>query len=363
MNVRRSRMKVEKPVRRSAKRGLAPGSMVHIGARRTAEAGISLIEYSADELRETRFASIESSRTHESRLPLRWLNVHGVHDTGVLAEIGQRFHLHPLMLEDIANTEQRPKVESYGEQVFAVARMLTLSADGLTLSSEQFSLVLGHDFLLSFQERPSGCFEPVRERLRKAHGTLRGCGIDHLAYSLVDTVVDNYFDVIERMGERLDVLEEELFERPGSAQMASLHQARRDTLTLRRALWPLREVIGSLQRGDFPQIHAETRVYLRDVQDHLTFLIESVDTMREVLSGLLDVYLSALSQRVNQEVRVLTVITMLFMPAALIAGIFGMNFKSMPWLASPDGFTLALVLMGGVAAVLGAVFWRRHWLD
>jgi magnesium transporter len=349
--------------RRSTKRGLAPGSVVHIGGRKTPEAGIALIEYGPDELQETVFRSVERSRTHQARLPVRWLNVHGLHDTAVLTEIGQRFHLHPLVMEDIANTEQRPKVEDYGNQLFIVARILTLSEDGETLSSEQCSLVLGENFLLSFQERPSGSFEPVRERLRKGHVALRTGGVDLLGYSLIDSLVDNYFGVVERIDERLDMLEEAVFERPASAQVAALHHARRDTLALRRALWPLREVISSLQRGDHPLIKPETRVYLRDVQDHLTFLLESVDAMRETLSGLLDVYLSAMSQRVNQEVRLLAVITTLFMPAALIAGVFGMNFKSMPWLDSPQGFFLALALMAGVAVVLGALFWRRHWLD
>lgn len=362
MSNRQTKTRTEAGTRRSTKRGLAPGSMVHIGTRKIHEAGISLIEYGPDELQETRFVSLEQSRAHRARLPVRWLNVHGVHDTVVLAEIGQRFGLHPLVMEDIANTEQRPKVEDYGDQLFVVARMLTLSADGHALSSEQCSLVLGPDFLLSFQERPSGSFEPVRERLRKAHGTLRRSGVDLLAYSLIDALVDNYFGVVERIDERLDLLEEELFERPASAQLATLHQARRDTLALRRALWPLREVIASLQRGDHPLIGPDTRVYLRDVQDHLTFLLESVDAMRETLSGLLDVYLSAMSQRVNQEVRVLAVITTLFMPAALIAGVFGMNFRFMPWLDSPHGFALALAMMGGVAAVLGTLFWRRHWM-
>lgn len=363
MNRKTTPKRVHHSSRRSGKRGLAPGSVVFIGAAREQAAGISLIEYGPDALRETRFTSLEQSRLHEATLPLRWLNVHGVHDTGVLAEIGQRFGLHPLVLEDIANTEQRPKVEDYGDQLFIVARVLQLSEDGHTLTSEQFSLVLGSDFLLSFQERPTGSFEPVRERLRKSLGSLRDSGTDLLAYSLIDAVVDNYFGVIERIDDRLDRLEEALFERPASAQIATLHEARRDTMALRRALWPLREVIGSLQRGDDPLVTPETRVYLRDVQDHLTFLIESVDAMRETLSGLLDVYLSAMSQRVNQEVRILTVITTLFMPAALVAGVFGMNFRYMPWLDSPDGFMIALALMAAVAALLGMLFWRRHWLD
>lgn len=349
--------------RRSTKRGLAPGSVVFIGADPDRAAGISLIEYGPDTLRETRFRSLEQSRAYEAEQPVRWLNVHGVHDTSVLTEIGQRFALHPLVMEDIANTEQRPKVEDYGDQLFIVARVLTLSDDGRTLSSEQCSLVLGSNFLLSFQERPTGSFEPVRERLRKAHGNLRSGGVDLLAYSLIDALVDNYFGVAERMNEGLDQLEEEVFERPASAQIATLHEVRRETLALRRALWPLREVVSSLQRGDHPLITPNTRLYLRDVQDHLTFLLESVDAMRETLSGLLDVYLSAMSQRVNQEVRVLTVITTLFMPAALIAGIFGMNFRTMPWLDSPHGFAFALAMMAGVAAVLGTLFWRRHWLD
>jgi magnesium transporter len=233
----------------------------------------------------------------------------------------------------------------------------------MTISSEQVSIILGRNFVLTFQERPTGSFDPIRERLRANRGLIRAAGADHLAYALLDVIVDRYFIVLEQVGDDCDVLEEELLRKPGTAMLQGIHKLKREVMELRRAVWPLREVVNTLIRNDHQFFQHDTVLYLRDVYDHTVHFIESLEAIRDLLAGMLDIYLSSISNRVNMEVRALTVVAMLFMPATLIAGIFGMNFKVMPWLADPNGFWFALGLMAGIASVMGLIFWRRQWLS
>ncbi len=347
--------------RRSTKAGMPPGALVHLGERKIDHAAIGLIEYGPDRLAERQFQSIDDSRTFEPTQPVVWLNVHGLHEPEVMAEIGRRFKLHPLVLEDILNTDQRPKFDDYGDYLFLVARFFDYDDKTLSISSEQVSLVIGHNFVLTFQERPTGNFNPIRDRLRENRGQIRRFGADYLAYALLDTVVDRYFAVLESLGERVERLEEELIEKPTPRLLETLHYLKRETVALRRAVWPLREIINGLTRsGGF--FGAEVQPYLRDIYDHTVHVIESLEAIRDLIAGLLDIYLSTISNRVNQEVRVLTVIALIFMPSTLLAGIFGMNFKAMPLLDNPDGFSVVVGMMLGVAVTLGLIFWRRKWL-
>ncbi|CAG0943970.1 MAG: Cobalt/magnesium transport protein CorA [Rhodocyclaceae bacterium] len=347
---------------RSQKTGLAPGALVHVGERRTAQADIALFEYAAATLKETRFASLAASREHVRAPGTLWLNVHGLHEPEVMAEIGRRFGLHPLVLEDILNTDQRPKVDDYGDYLYIVARFFEYDAATGSVASDQVSIVLGADFVLTFQERPTGTFDPLRERLRADKGQIRKLGADYLAYSLLDTVVDRYFSVLEQLAERTEALEDRLLEKATPVLLKEIHEIKRETLVMRRAVWPLREVINNLSRADQRFFKPETQPYLRDIYDHTVHVIESLEGIRDLIAGMLDIYLSSISNRVNMEVRILTVITTLFMPAALIAGIFGMNFHSMPLIADSDGFLAALGMMATIAAVMVTVFWRRRWL-
>ncbi len=348
--------------RRSSKIGLPPGTLIHLGERKLEHASVSLIEYGPDQLNEKHFDSLAECRACKPSLPLQWLNVHGLHEPEVMAEIGRRFALHPLVLEDILNTDQRPKLDEYEDYVFLVARFLDFDEQTLSVVSEQVSLVIGRNFVITFQERPTGNFNPVRERLRQDRGQIRRMGIDYLAYTLLDTIVDRYYAVLEAIGERAEALEDELMHHPTPEVLETLHHLKRETLTLRRAVWPLREIVNSLARnGTF--FGAEVQPYLRDVYDHTVHVIESLEAIRDLIAGLLDIYLSTVSNRVNREVRALTVIAMIFLPATLLAGIFGMNFRVMPLLDDPNGFAIAIGMMLGVAATLGIVFWRRKWLD
>ena len=356
------RSRAAKRPSQAAKVGLEPGVLIHLGERKTEQSTITLIEYGDTDLVEYCFTSIGEARAHTPRLPVLWLNVHGLHEPEVMAEIGRRFKLHPLVLEDILNTNQRPKIDDYGDYLFMVARFFEVDGDSHQIGSDQVSLILGPNFVLSFQERPSGRFDPVRERLRKDRGQIRKLGADYLAYSLLDAIVDRYFTILEDIGERTEELEDTMLERPRPGSLQTVHQLKRETLNLRRSIWPLREVINSLTRADERFFRPETRPYLRDVYDHTVHAIESLEANRDVIAGMLDIYLSAVSNRVNQEVRALTVVAVIFMPATLISGIFGMNFKTMPLLDLQGGFLVAIGMMATVAATLSIIFWRRRWL-
>jgi magnesium transporter len=353
-------MQKTRKLRRSRKSGMAPGSLVHVGDIKTERPEITLIEYQAGELREKRFASIAESRRYEPSLEILWLNVYGLHEPEVMAEIGRRFNLHPLVLEDILNTEQRPKVEDYGDYLYVVARFFDYDAATKTLGSDQVSLVIGRDFVLTFQERRTGSFDPIRERLRADKGQIRKSGADYLAYSLLDAIVDRYFMVLEQLGEALEHIEDQLMHHARPRVLEDLHLLKRETLALRRAVWPLREVVNGLQRGDSAFFKPDTLLYLRDVYDHTVYVIESLESMRDLIAGMLDIYLSTVSNRLNAEVRALTAIATMLLPAALIAGIFGMNFREMPLIDSPVGFPIAIATMVGAAAVMTIVFWLRR---
>lgn len=347
--------------KRSTKAGLPPGSLVHLGDRKLEHARLTLIDYGPDGLEEKEFETLADCKACTPTQPMQWLNVYGLHEPEVLAEIGRRFNLHPLVLEDILNTDQRPKLDEYGDYLFVVARFFDYDAKSMTVTSEQVSIVIGHQFVLSFQERPTGSFNPVRDRLRQDRGPIRRSGADYLAYALLDSIVDRYFAVLEALGERVEELEEELMKKPSTRVLGTLHHLRREATTLRRAVWPLREVINGLARNN-QFFSAEVQPYLRDIYDHTVHVIESLETIRDLIAGLLEIYLSTVSNRVNREVRVLTVIAVIFLPSSLLAGIFGMNFKWMPMLENPNGFFLVIGLMLGVAATLALLFWRRKWL-
>jgi len=347
---------------RSAKTGLPAGTLIHLGERKTERAAVTLIEYDTGTVKETHFDNLTACQACTPSLAKLWLNVHGLHEPEVMREIGKRFQLHPLVLEDILNTNQRPKVEDYGSYLFLVARFFDYDASTLSITTEQVSFVIGTNFVLSFQERPTGNFDPVREWLHSDKGRIRQFGTDYLAYALLDTIVDRYFTVLEQIGERTEDLEDELLAKPDAAQLQTLHQLKRETLIMRRNIWPLREAVNTLLRSEAHFFTPETLLYLRDTYDHTVHLIESLEAIRDLIAGMLDIYLSSISNRVNREVRALTVFALIFMPATLISGIFGMNFKTMPLLDASFGFLFAIGLMVGVAATLGLIFWRRRWL-
>ncbi len=355
--------KLSSRIKRSRKVGLPPGSLVRLDEAKTVPVVVSAFEYDGLHISERTLTAADVAALKPPGKGKLWLNVHGVHDVELIKQIGHAFGLHPLVLEDIINIDQRPKADGYDSYIYLVARCFHYDHAQLELGSEQVSLVLGSNFVLTFQERATGAFEPVRERMRSDRAHIRELGADYLAYALLDVVVDRYFIVLEQMGDDCELLEEGLLRKPSTALLHNIHQLKHCSLELRRAVWPLREVINGLIRNDDEIFTASTLPYLRDVYDHSVHVIESLEAIRDLLGGMMDIYLSSVSNRVNMELRALTVVAMLFMPATLIAGIFGMNFKNMPWLSHPNGFWFALSLTGGIAAIMILIFWRRQWLN
>ncbi len=303
------------------------------------------------------------------KFPVVWLDVDGLGDASIIEAIGQVVGLHRLSLADVVNTLQRPKVEDFGTYLFAVLRMPT-PANGAEIDTEQVSLVLGPNFVLTFQERskPGDCFGPVRERLRQSKGKIRSRGPDYLAYAIIDAAVDAYFPILEDMGERLDTMEECVLEGIDRSAMQQLHRMRRQLLTVRRATWPLREAVAVLHREHLPLIKDETRIYFRDCYDHTVQIIDLLETYRELGAGLMEVYLSTVSNRMNQIMKVLTIITTIFIPLTFIAGIYGMNFQpdagplNMPELRWKYGYVTVLGIMLLIAVIMVIAFRRRGWI-
>jgi magnesium transporter len=341
-------------------------SPVYVGdidATLLAKPTISKIMYDAAEMVECVLTADDLAAFKPDTNKKLWLNVHGVHDVDLIKQIGAMFKLHPLVIEDILNTEQRPKIDEFEDYIFLETRNFYYDKTTMSASSEQISLVLGRNFLLTFQERATGAFEPIRERLRAARAQIREQGVDYLAYAVLDSVVDRYFNVLEDVNEASEELEDLLLNKPSNVHLHSIHQLKHVSIELRRAVWPLREVINNLIRNEKGFFKPATLPYLRDVYDHTVNFIESLESIRDTLSGMMDIYMASVSQRVNLELRALTVVAMLFMPATLIAGIFGMNFTHMPWIDHYNGFWWALAIMAGIALVMILIFWRRQWLS
>lgn len=350
------------------KSGLPPGALVYVGKNdddlsQLEQPKLTLISYNSKVFEEKTITPEALMALKPSASSKLWLNVHGIHDVNLIKQIGQRFDLHPLVLEDILNTEQRPKIDEYDHYLVMETRCFYYDKASLSVSSEQISLILGRDFILTFQERSTGAFNAVRERLRSEHSPMRALGVDYLAYSLLDSIVDKYFHVLEQMDDDSEALEDALLAKPSIAQLHSIHQLKRVSIELRRVVWPLREVINHLTRNEHGFFNTATIPYLRDIYDHTVSFIESLESIRDSLSGLMDIYMTSVSNRVNLEVRALTVVAMLFMPATLIAGIFGMNFSYMPWIHDHQGFWWAISLMAAIALLMLMIFWRRQWLS
>ncbi|HUE77139.1 MAG TPA: magnesium/cobalt transporter CorA [Longimicrobiales bacterium] len=349
--------------RRRSPVGSAPGTLIsHPEARPPV---IRLLGFGPDGCEELEAASVADVARFRERWPVVWVDVDSVGDAESVEEIGQVFTLHRLALEDVMNVHQRPKVEEYASYLFAVARMASL---GERVDTEQISLFVGPGWVLTFQESPGDCWDPVRERLRQGKGRVRSAGADYLFYSLLDAIIDNFYPLLEAFGARLEALEEEVIGDPREELVGIIHGARRDLLALRHALWPMREAVGQLYRDPNKFIAEDNRVYLRDAYDHTIQVIDLLENFREMASGLLDVYLSSISHRMNEVMKVLTIIATIFIPLTFIAGVYGMNFDpaagpwSMPELGWAWGYPAVMAVMFLIAlALLGYFRWKR-WL-
>lgn len=326
---------------------------------------IDVIAYSPDKYLEKDLTDLGEIPSILNEYAITWINVDGLSDIDKIQEIAKQFHLHPLAVEDVVNCQQRPKVEIYGKSQFIVTRMISLNAH---LEIEQLSLFLGEKYIISFQEIPGDCLNPLRERLRKGFGQIRSQGSDQLAYGILDAVVDGYFPVLETYGERLEDLEDQILTNPNRQTIALMHDLKRNLLLIRRAIWPMRETVNELIRDESPLITKDTRVYLRDTYDHVVRVMDFVETYRELCSDLMDVYLSSVSNRTNEVMKVLTIIATIFIPPTFIAGVYGMNFNpeispwNMPELNWFYGYPLSLAAMAAMTIAMLIYLYQRGWL-
>ena len=344
------------------KPGLSPGTLVHVGRRKTGTPQLYLIEYDSHQLAEARIGDPGEVEKQAKEAAVVWLNLDGLHDGDLITRIGTRFGIHPLTLEDIMNTDQRPKFETYDDYLFIVLKMLEYDEQNARVLSEQVSLVLGRDFLVSFQEGEGDVFAPVRERIRKSKGRIRSGGCDYLAYALIDAVVDHYFKILEHFEERIEAVEEELFDDPTTETLEAIHEAKRELMFLRKQVWPTRELVGSLIRVDSPLVASGTSIFFRDVYDHTIQIIDTIESYRDILSGFMDIYLSKVSYRMNEIMKVLTIMATIFIPLTFVAGIYGMNFRYMPELGWRWGYPLTWVVMLVMVLLMLRYFRKNKWL-
>jgi len=343
------------------KAGLEPGALIHIGEKRLAQTRFTIIDYDAQSCAEKSIDQVEASFAFKDTPTVSWIDVQGLQDTAIIEKIGKHFHIHPLLLEDILTTGQRPKMEDFGESIFIVLTMFSLGGEGEILY-EQVSILLGPHYVLSFQEGDKDIFSPIRERIRSAHGQIRRLGSDYLAYTLLDAIVDNVFVVLEKLESDIQTAEEYVLANPDKTAIQTIHDLKNEALFLRKNLWPLREVVSQLQSSESSLIQPYMERYFKDLYDHTIQVIETIGTYWEIISEIRDSYLSSLSNRMNEVMKILTIFSTIFIPLTFIVGIYGMNFDYMPELRWHAGYPS---LMAGMAClVIGMLvyFKRKKWL-
>ncbi len=348
--------------KRSKKTGLPPGSMVHVGEKKVEQVKLSVIDYDQDKIEKRELKEVEEAFPFKDTPTVTWLNVTGLHDIEILEKIGSRYNIHPLILEDILNTDQRPKVEIADDYIFIVMKMLSYDSEKQEINAEQISLILAENYVITFQEREGDVFNPVRERIENSKGRIRKVGPDYLTYALIDILIDNYFLVLELIGEQIEYLEGNVLENPDHTLVQKIQSMKRELIFLRKSTWPLREVISSLTRDETNLIKEATSPYLRDLHDHTIQVIDTVETFRDMVSGILDIYLSSVSNRMNEVMKVLTIIATIFIPLTFLAGIYGMNFEFMPELKWHWSYPVLLLVM--ISVFIGMLFYfrRKKWI-
>lgn len=340
--------------------GLPPGTLVYNGKVTTERVKITLIEYNETEYFEREFYDLSECINHVKNGMVKWMNVEGIHKTELIEAIGKQYDIHSLTLEDIVHIDQRSKFEEYENYALGVMKMITFDGH---IHAEQLSLILVGETILSFQEPFGGdAFDVIRNRLRQAKGRVRKLRADYLFYALVDAVVDSYFSVIEKIGDAVEEIEEEIMNNENKSSLKKLYELKRELIFLRKQVWPMRDMINSMIRSESDFISKDTHIFLRDLLDHSTRIIDTVETYRDLLSGIMDVYLSNASNRMNEVMKVLTIVSSIFIPVTFIVGVYGMNFDFMPELRSPYGYATVWAIM--LAIMIGQLifFKRKKWL-
>jgi magnesium transporter len=348
------------PMSRFQNIGAPPGSLYYNGEQRDQNVKMTLIEFNESEFFEKDFYNFEECTAHFKDTMIKWINVEGVHNTELIEKLGKMYNIHPLTMEDIVHIDQRPKFEDYDHYLVAILKMIKYDTE---VHGEQLSLVLFKDTVISFQEPEGGdAFDIIRTRLRQAKGRVRKLGADYLFYALMDAVVDWYFNAIEKIGDKVEAIEEEIINHPKPESLIQLYNMKREVIYLRKQVWPLRDMINNLLRSDSEFITANTQLFFRDLQDHSTRIIDTVETYRDLLSGMMDIYLSTNSNKMNEVMKLLTIMSSIFIPVTFIAGVYGMNFNFMPELKSPYGYAGIWLVMLSIMGGLVYYFKKKKWL-
>ena len=342
--------------------GLAPGSMVHIGNQKSQSTKISLINYQLSAVTETKCENITDIFASFQFENVSWINIDALHDLPLFTQLAEKLKLHPLLMEDILDTGQKPKLEIYEDHLLVIIKMITWNDEEKRIDFEQVSFVLGKNYLLSFQERQGDVFEHVRQRIRNPQSRIRKMKTDYLLYSLLDAIIDSYFLLLSTLGDQIEELEEELIKDPSDDILTTIHHLKHDVLFLRKSIWHLRTVISNLNREDFQYITPELHTYLRDLYDNTVQVMDTIETYREIISGMLDIYLSSLSNRMNQVMKVLTIFAAIFIPLTFVAGVYGMNFQYMPELGYKWAYPIWWVFVIIITVGMVIYFKKKKWM-
>ena len=350
-------------VKKTKKAGLSPGAIVFTGDKKVERVKMEIIDYSLEDIKEKKIEKVEELFKYKDLETVTWINIDGLHDTDVIEKMGNYFGIHPLTLEDIVQIDQRAKIEMFEDYIFIVMKMLEFNEEKNIVEGEQIGIVLGKNFVISFQEGKEGdVFNPLRDRIRAGKGRIRKMGADYLFYALIDIIIDNYLIILEKIGEKIENYEEVLIENPNENIIKEIYELKREILYLKKIITPLREISIKMEKSGSNLITEKTEPFLRDLYDHSIQAIEAVETYREMVSFLRELYLSSLSNKMNQVMRVLTTISTIFIPLTFIAGVYGMNFENMPELKTKNGYFLIMEIMSAIGIGMYKYFKNKEWL-
>ena len=346
----------------SRKAGMSPGSLVHVGDVFHEDARITVIDYSKESFQEHVVQSIDEIIPYKEKGTVTWVNVEGLRNTAHIESVGQMFNIHPLVLEDILNTHQRPKIEEYDDYLYIVLKMISLGENGFSANYEQVSILLLENFVLTFKEKKDDVFFPIIDRIKNSRGRLRSLGSDYLAYRILDTIVDMNFFLLDSLDEIVDAVEDELLTNSTTKTLVTIQRTKRELINIRRSILPLRELLASILRSETDLINEKTYLYFRDIYDHVIHITEAIESYRDILSGLMDIYISSVSNKLNEVMKVLTIFASIFIPLTFLTGIYGMNFDYMPELGWKWSYPLLWLMFIVITLVLLAYFKKKKWL-
>lgn len=345
------------------KSGLAPGSLVYTGSAKNLPAKLNVIRYSLEHVEEQSLTTLDEIVALNKYTGVTWIDIDGISDIQMLEKLGKHFHLHPLIVEDIVSVEQRPKLVEYDNCIYIVMQMITHDEKKSKISTEQLSIIVTGDTVLTFQDGPEDVLEPVRKRIRAAIGRIRKMGTDYLAYALIDAVVDHYFVVLEQIGGRIETLEDEVVKHQSALVVQDIHAMKREIIYLRRSVWPLRDAINGFREVASDLVSEDIDVFLHDLDDHILRIIDVLETYRDMLGTVLEIYMSSISLKMNAVMKVLTVISTIFIPLTFIVGLYGMNFtEQMPEFHWRWSYVAVWILMLGISGTMLVYFKKKDWM-